>query len=184
MRLFTGIDIPNDVAGHLSGLLDRLRPTAHLKWTAPYNLHLTTKFIGQWKEERLSELVEKLKPLGKRPALAIRLEGIGWFPNPHNPRILWTGVKTGPELGKLASDTDETLAELGIEKDTKPYSPHLTLARIKEPVPLTHLRQSIAELPSVDFGSFTANRFYLYLSQPGPSGSIYTKLAEFPLIAE
>ncbi len=100
MRLFTGIDIPDDVAGQLSGLLDRLRPTAHLKWTAPYNFHLTTKFIGQWKEERLPELVEKLKPLGKRPALAIRLEGIGWFPNPHNPRILWTGVKAGPELGK------------------------------------------------------------------------------------
>lgn len=184
MRLFTGIDIPNDVAAHVSGLLDRLRPTAHLKWTAPYNLHLTTKFIGEWKEARVPELVEKLQPLGKRAAFPIHLEGIGWYPNPHNPRILWTGVKAGPELAKLASDTDESLSELGIAKDTKQYSPHLTLARVKEPVSLTHLRQQIAQLPSVDFGSFAADRFYLYLSQPGPSGSIYTKLAEIPLTAE
>jgi len=55
------------------------------------------------------------------------------------------------------------------------------LARIKAPVPLQELRETIAALPSPDFGSFTADRFFLYQSRPSPAGSVYTKLAEFPL---
>lgn len=184
MRLFTGIDLHESVATNLHGLLERLRPTAHLKWTPIYNLHLTTKFIGQWPEERLAELIEHLKPLGNRPKIPIEIEGIAWFPNPHYPHVLSTGVKPSEALAKLASDTDEALAGLGVERETKKYSPHLTLARIKDAVPLAPLRQAIAQLPSVRFGSFTADRFHLYASEPGPSTSIYTKLAEIPLIAE
>lgn len=184
MRLFTGFDLPSEIADSLTRLIDHLRPVAQVKWTPAYNLHLTTKFIGEWPEDRIPELIEHLKPLGGRAPIPISVQGIGWFPNPHNPRILWTGIKAGPELPALAGDTDAATAGLGIARETKPYSPHLTLARIKEPVPLAPLRQAIAQLPSVEFGSFPADRFYLYLSKPGPSGSIYTKLAEFPLTSE
>src|SRR5215203_5714620 len=98
MRLFTGIELPPDVADALSRLIDALRSSAHLKWTPAYNLHLTTKFIGEWPEDRLPELIDQLKPLGGRAPISITVEGIGWFPNPHNPRILWAGVRAGPEL--------------------------------------------------------------------------------------
>jgi RNA 2',3'-cyclic 3'-phosphodiesterase len=184
MRLFTGIELPEEIASNLSRLIDGLRPAAHFKWTPAYNLHVTTKFIGEWPENRLDELTAQLKPLGQRRSIQIAVEGIGWFPNPHNPRVLWTGVKAGPDLAQLAADTDEATAALGIARETKPYSPHLTLARIKDPVPLTPIRQAIAQLPSVDFGSFEADRFHLYLSKPGPTGSIYTKLADIPLHSE
>ena len=70
MRLFTGIDLPEPVLTNLSGLLERLRHTAHLKWTPVYNLHLTTKFIGEWPEARVPELIEHLRPLGKRTRIA------------------------------------------------------------------------------------------------------------------
>lgn len=184
MRLFTGIDLPEEVVANLNQLLDLLRPTAHLKWTPPYNFHLTTKFIGEWPEERLPELIERLESLTSRsPIDPIDVEGIGWFPNATNPRILWTGIKAGPELPKLASDTDQALGLLGIPLETKKFSPHLTLARIKDPVPLTQLQETIAQLPNNEFGTFRADEFHLYLSKPGPSGSIYTKLAEFPLKA-
>jgi 2'-5' RNA ligase len=184
MRLFTGIDLPEHVATNLSGLLERLRPTAHLKWTPIYNLHLTTKFIGEWPEERLAEVIDCLSPLSRRPPVAIGIEGIGWFPNPHNPRILWAGVKAGPEFAKLAADTDEALSALGVERETKAFSPHLTLARIKDAVPLAPVRQAIAQLPTVDFGAFAATRFHLYVSKAGPSGSIYTQLAEIAFKTE
>lgn len=184
MRLFTGIQLSEEVAANLTRLLDLLRPTGHLKWTPAYNLHLTTKFIGERPESQVPEIIERLKPLAKRAALPIAVEGIGWFPNPHNPRVLWAGVKAGDSLGQLAADTDEALAGIGVERETKKYSPHLTLARIKDAVPLAPVRQTIAQLPSVDFGSFRADRFFLYQSAPGPSGSIYTHLAEFPLIPE
>jgi 2'-5' RNA ligase len=181
MRLFTGIDLTEEVAGNLNRLVERLRPHAQFKWTPVYNLHLTTKFVGEWSEDRMQDLLDALHPIGVRGPIPIQVEGIGWFPNPHNPRVLWAGVKAGPELAQLAADTDAATATLGIPKETKRYSPHLTLARIRDVVPLSPIRQAIAALPEVDFGSFTADRFHLYLSKPGPSGSIYTKLADIPL---
>ena len=75
-------------------------------------------------------------------------------------------------------------SSLGIAKENRPYSPHLTLARINprisRAVPLDQLRQSIAALESEDFGEFSADRFFLYRSKLGATGSVYTKLAEFP----
>ena len=73
------------------------------------------------------------------------------------------------------------LAPLGIAKEQRPYSPHLTLARIKTPGKQPALLQAVAKLPSLEFGSFVADRFHLYRSRTAPSGSVYTKLAEFPL---
>lgn len=166
---------------NLARLLDHLRPTAHLNWSAPYNFHITTKFIGAWPEERVAEVVETLQPLGDRGSISITIGDVGWFPNPHLPRVLWTGVKAGTELGALADDTDAALFRLGVAKETRKYSPHLTLARIKDiSVPLAPLRQAVAQLPSLEFGSFTADRFLLYESRPGPSGTIYIRLAEIP----
>ena len=180
MRLFTGIGIPPSLQDNLARLIDVLRPSAHLKWSAPYNLHLTTKFIGEWPPERLEELTAALRPLGSRGPIEIALRGMGWFPNPHSPRVLFAAVHAGPELEQLARDTDSVCARLGIEPETKRFSPHLTLARVKNPVPLPPLRQALAALQTQEFGSFTAHKFSLYLSKPGPAGSIYTELAEVP----
>jgi 2'-5' RNA ligase len=181
MRLFTGIDLPNGIKERLDHLISRLRNTAHIKWSPAYNLHITTKFIGEWDPDRLKELVSKLKTVPVSGPVKIGVRGLGWFPNPHNPRIFWAAVHASPALAELAQATDRACAELGIAAEQRPYSPHLTLARIKEPVPLNALRTAIAKLESVDFGEFTAECYYLYLSEPGPRGSIYTPLEAFPL---
>jgi 2'-5' RNA ligase len=181
MRLFTGIALPPDILENLNRLLEHLRPTAHVNWSAAYNLHITIKFIGSWKEDRLDELIGVLRALPAPGGMEIRISGLGWFPNPHSPRVLWAGVQAPEPLRILAETTDAALAELGVRKETKPFAPHLTLARIKEPFPLIKLKQAIAALASVDFGSFYTDCFYLYRSEQGPAGSIYTKLAEIPL---
>jgi 2'-5' RNA ligase len=182
MRLFTGIAIPQDVQRTLAQLIDHLRPHAHIKWSPPYNLHITTKFIGEWPEARLDELIAVLGGMPKFPPFDILIRGIGWFPNPHSPRVLWAAMNAPPTLQAIAAATDEATATLGIEREKKPFSPHLTLARIKEPIPLLNLRRAIADLTSVDFGTFPVNHFHLYMSKPGPASSIYTQLAEFPLL--
>ena len=128
MRLFTGISLPEEVTGNLSTLIDRLRQTAHVRWSPVYNLHITTKFIGEWPESRLQELVDALQPLGHRPAFDISIGGIGWLPNPHSPRILFAGIKSGPELTELAAATEAATTALGVEREAKPFRPHLTLA--------------------------------------------------------
>ena len=105
---------------------------------------------------------------------------MGFFPNRHHPRVFWTGVGASEALAGLAGDTGKALAALGFPADPKPFSPHLTLARIKEPAPLIGLRQAIAARASLDFGTFSTDRFRLYQSRLSPSGSAYTKLASFP----
>jgi RNA 2',3'-cyclic 3'-phosphodiesterase len=182
VRLFTGISLPESVTGNLSTLIDRLRPSAQLRWSPVYNLHITTKFIGEWPEEQLEQLIEALRPVGRRAPIDIAVRGIGWLPNPHSPRILYAGVQSGADLASLATATEEATIRIGAERETKPFRPHLTLARIRDSgVTLAPLRQAIAALNSQDFGEFQAESFSLFLSRMGPSGSIYTQLAEIPL---
>lgn len=180
MRLFTGLDLPLEVVRNLEELLDQLRAKARIQWSPPSNLHVTTKFIGDWPEERLAELKSALAGLPGRPAISVQIGQLGFFPNPHSPRVFTCGVHA-PGLEALAKDTDRATAALGIESEKRAYTPHLTLARIKERLNLQPLRDAIAALPSQDFGRFEAAHFFLYQSKLRATGSVYTKLAEFPL---
>jgi len=181
MRLFTGIDLPEEVRERLERLLMLLRPCAHLKWSPVYNLHVTLKFIGEWAEEKLPELEAALRSVAPRGPIHADVKGLGWYPNPHHPRVFWVGVHGGDTLPALVKDVEAAIAPLGIAAEDRPFNAHLTLARIKEPAPLQGLRSAIAQLESVEFGSFEVQRFFLFRSQPGSAGSIYTKLTEYPL---
>lgn len=181
MRLFVGIPISDQVRLSLERLLAHLRPAGHVKWSPPYNLHITTKFIGEWPNERLDELKQVLATVKGPGPIEIHVNGLGWFPNPHHPKTFWAAVRAGDLLKRLAQETEEALTGIGIAKEDREYTPHLTLARIRDASPLGTLKKAVADLESVDFGSFTANEFHLYLSEPGPAGSIYTSLAHFPL---
>ncbi len=145
MRLFTGLDLPGDLVANLEELLRRLKPTARIHWSPPANLHVTTKFIGEWPEARLGELKTALGDLPGRDAIPVRIRRVGFFPNPHSPRIFWCGIEA-PGLPELAADTDSATAALGVRREDRPFSPHLTLARIKERVELQPLREAIAAL--------------------------------------
>lgn len=179
MRLFTGIELPEEVREKLERLLMHLRPCAHLKWSPVYNLHVTLKFIGELPERRLPELEGVLRGVVRRDPIAAEVKGLGWYPNPHHPRVFWAGVQGGEGLPKLVKDIDVATTPLGIAAEERPFNAHLTLARIKEPAPLQALRSAIAQLESVEFGAFRVDRFYLFRSQPGSAGSIYTKLSEY-----
>jgi RNA 2',3'-cyclic 3'-phosphodiesterase len=184
MRLFTGLDLPEDVREKLERLLMLLRPCAHLKWSPVYNLHVTLKFIGEWPEEKLPQLEAALRAVATPEPIPIEVKGLGWFPNPHHPRVFWVGIQGGETLPALVKEIDKALTPLGIAAEDRAFNAHLTLARIKEPAPLQSLRSTIAALESGEFGAFDVNRFHLYRSQPGPAGSIYTKLSEYPFQAK
>src|SRR5947209_1745524 len=141
MRLFVGLDLPEDVVKNLEMLLHRLRPTAAISWSPPANLHITTKFIGEWPEERLEELKRALSGVPPRDLIRMDIRRVGFFPNPHSPRVFWCGIEA-PGLDALAADTDRATAALGIESEKRAFSPHLTLARIKERLDLQPLREA------------------------------------------
>jgi 2'-5' RNA ligase len=177
MRLFAAIDIPVGVKDKLRALTERLRPLASINWSPVDNLHLTTKFIGEWPEARLTDIKTALSTVRSPGEIDIAVGGLGWFPNARNPRVFWAGVSAGESLAKLARSTEEAVAKIGVPVEDRAYSPHFTLARIRDRVPLDALRKATANLESESFGSFRANAFYLYLS----AGGKYTKLAEYPL---
>src|SRR5437868_2113089 len=102
MRLFTGLDLPGEAVASLEQLLDLLRPAARIHWSLPANLHITTKFIGAWPEERLDELKGALAGTPPRPAIPVRLNRIGFRPNPHAPHVLFCGIEA-PGLDALAA---------------------------------------------------------------------------------
>src|ERR1700680_4986522 len=145
MRLFTGIDLPEDVRERLERLLMHLRPAAHLKWSPVYNLHVTLKFIGEWPEEKLPQLNAALRSIPPRAEIPVEVKSLGWFPNAHHPRVFWAAVVGGDALGALARDTDAALGPLGIAKEDRAFTAHLTLARIKEPVQKQALRSTIQQ---------------------------------------
>lgn len=182
MRLFTALDISDNVRAALVELLNTLRPIARFQWSPPENLHITTKFIGDWPAERLPELCAALSAVPRPGAIDIQINGLGWFPNPHNPRTLFAGIYAGDQLPALHDNTDSACAALSIPAEIKKFNPHLTLARIKSPEGLPLVRQRIAQLPTANFGAFAARAFHLYESVPGPRGSEYKKLEEFPLL--
>ena len=180
MRLFFGLDLPAETVHSLETLMDRLRPMARIQWSQPSNLHITTKFIGEWPDGRLPELKAAVAAIAPRAPIQVHVRRVGFFPNPHAPRVFWCGIEA-PGLEGLARDTDRATAALGVAPEARAFSPHLTLARIKERPDLQPLREAIAAQPPLDFGQFEASRFFLYQSQLRPSGAVYTKLAEFPL---
>ena len=111
-------------------------------------------------------------------------------------RVFWIGIHAGPQLAELAASIDVATAELGIPREDRPYSPHLTLARAgagrssgspkrrKGDGPnstFAALEKRLAAMGELDFGTMTAHEFILYQSQLSPKGSKYTKLQRFPL---
>lgn len=192
MRLFVGLAIPDTIRTAISNYVDdarRLAPDA--KWVKPESYHVTLKFIGEWKHD-VREVISALEKI-EAPALDIAFRGCGFFPSARAPRVFWLGIHANETLPRLASQVDDATAALGIEREGKKYSPHLTLARSGSGSPkpkrdehmtpgMKRLAGKIDSLPSPDFGTMHATEFYLYESKLSPGGAQYTKLKSFPFV--
>jgi 2'-5' RNA ligase len=176
LRLFTAIDIPADVKAALAALLDRLRPLAKLHWIPVEKLHITTKFIGEWPEEKLDELKAALAAITCPAPVDVAIRRIGWLPNPRSARVLYAGVEASETLAALAAETERAAEKIGVAAEDRIYRPHVTLARARKTVPLDALKRTLAEIELSAIGSYRASSFALYLSAAGK----YTKLQEFP----
>ena len=93
MRLFLALDLPDTILTTLDALIAKLKPAAgRISWSSAAKLHITTKFIGEWPEARLAELKTAIATMPRKGVFEVRVEGLGWFPNPRAPRVLWAGV--------------------------------------------------------------------------------------------
>ena len=192
MRLFVALDIDAEIRGRIAQFIDGVREFApDARWVAAQSLHLTLKFIGEWPGEPLDELKRTLAGVRGQPA-EITFSGTGFFPTPKSARVFWIGIQAGPELASLAVAVDTATSSLGIEKEQRAFTPHLTLARTGSGRPqrmssdranasFRRLREKLAAMPVPAFGTMSAREFFLYESKLSPKGAVYTKLASFPL---
>jgi RNA 2',3'-cyclic 3'-phosphodiesterase len=175
LRLFTAVDIPPDAKAALAALLDRLRPLAKLHWIPVEKLHITTKFIGEWPEERLDDLKQALGTVRGSTSIEIVIRRVGWLPNPRSARLLYAGVEASEPLSALAAATERAADGIGVPIEDRIYRPHVTLARTRKRVPVDALKRALEEIELSAIGSYQASAFALYLS----AGGKYTKLQEF-----
>jgi 2'-5' RNA ligase len=149
-----------------------------IAWVKPENIHFTLKFIGEISEESVPQIDSALKEIPFKP-FEISAGPAGFFPDPLNPRIIWIGLTNGSkEICDNAITIDNKLAELGFEKNTKPYHAHLTLGRVKKRAKdnWADLAEKISRIP---LPVCTVTEFALYQSTLTPSGPIYTKLKAY-----
>ena len=210
VRVFVALDIPEDVRAAIGALIEKLRPLYRAaRWVRIDGIHLTLKFIGEVQPEKIEPIKASLalihfpdparagsEPVGARHAaplqvlsppkcIELKFRNVGFFPDERRPRILWAGIEAGAELGALATSVETSLEPLGIAKEQRAFSPHLTLARFDPPrgsgsgFTLTALTNAISKAGPLEFGSGIANEFHLYQSILKPGGSEYTRLATF-----
>lgn len=187
MRLFVAFDLPDEVRRALTGLMEQLKPKCReARWVRPESMHLTLKFIGHavadGDSKKLGELRAALASVRSDQPVDLRFHGVGFFPNARRPRVIWCGVKTSPNLAKIAADIEAALEPLGIPRETRDFAPHLTVARIEPPRSNEALTRAAEELMSSDFGSAHPAEFYLFESKLKRSGAEYTKLETYPFV--
>ena len=196
MRIFIGIDLDPEVRARIERFLEGVQGFApDARWVRPESLHITLKFIGEQPPDRVEAITGRLRRV-EGSAIEIRTAGYGFFPTAKAPRVFWIGIQAGPDLAALAGNIDMATAELGIPREDRPFSPHLTLARArgsrssgspkwrKGDGPnsvFAVLEKRLAAMAELDFGTMTAGEFILYQSQLSPKGSKYTKLQHFSL---
>ena len=177
MRLFIALDIPAEIRARLTEFMERARLLApNARWARVEGLHVTLKFIGHVDDVVVEQIKVALASIKAAP-FEVNFGGVGFFPNPNAGRVFWAGVDGGDHLPRLASTIDAALEKLGFARETKPYHPHLTLARTSSR-PLRELKPLLSD-PPPQFGTMTAREFFLYQSQPQKGGSKYTKLERF-----
>jgi 2'-5' RNA ligase len=115
--------------------------------------------------------------------VALDFRGLGFFPNEKHPRVFWAGVETSPNLKILAAEIENAMQKIGIPQESRPFSPHLTLARFEPPRLAEQLRSAIQEHEARDFGSLRASQFHLIESKLKSSGAEYTTVESFPFAA-
>ncbi len=184
MRLFVALEIPSAVRENLAALLNSLRGLSpQTRWVRPENLHATLKFIGEVPEAKLADIRRALAGARSDQPVALDFRGLGFFPNEKHPRVFWAGIEASPNLKTLAADIEKATENLGIAREQRPFSPHLTLARFEPPRLPKKLRAAIQENATREFGSLRTNQFRLIESKLKPSGAEYTTLESFPFAA-
>ena len=196
IRAFLAVELSQELREELTvvqqELKQRIEPEmkrhTRISWVQPGKIHLTIKFLGDMDEQVIDPLLVTVEQaIGRQTAVNVPLERLGVFPHPQNPRVLWIGPSENWEKGaearrvaEIHSAIEQACEGLSFLRETKPFSPHLTLARIKvgeRQVGVTLAKIGVLDRP-LALGALAVESVVLMKSELKPTGSVYTKLWE------
>lgn len=184
MRTFIAINLDPHLKKTLEEFIHRLRSRGgDIRWVNPAGMHLTLKFLGETSEEKVAAVKESLSGTAHRYVpFCLRLSGTGTFPGGQRaPRVLWVGFEESSSLKSLQAEVEREMEKLGFPSEPRPFHPHLTLGRVKNPSGLGPLLREFEKDRTTVFGEMEVSRLTFFQSLLQPSGAQYIILAELPL---
>jgi 2'-5' RNA ligase len=176
-RLFTGLEVPSAIAAELSMLRGGI---SGARWTPPENYHVTLRFIGDVDPHLASEAAEALSEI-RRPSFPVTLDGLSWF-GADKPRAIVATIRPATPLVELQADHERRLRRIGIGPDSRKFTPHVTIARLRSPSPhaVADYLSARGYFPPLQF---EATRFVLFSSRDSVGGGPYIVEAAYGLHA-
>lgn len=183
IRSFIAIELPQEIKVELARAQDMLRPQEHpgVKWVEPESIHLTLKFLGNIPSGRVPQIEGAVREAARGvPAFHLEIGGLGVFPNTQRPRVAWVALRGEVEkIAGLQEGIDSALLPLGFPRESRPFTPHLTLARVRERASPQE-RRSFGELVmSTKFEArlpLEVSAISLVRSRLTPAGAIYSRI--------
>jgi 2'-5' RNA ligase len=180
IRSFIAFDLDSDfVRKKLTEIQTLLVKTAaDLRVVEPQNIHVTMRFLGDVRTDNIEKIYEAMKKAMFVP-FGVRIQGIGAFPDVRYPRVVWAGITHGAnDLRSISSQLEPHLTALGFAPEPRGFSPHLTIARVRDGRNKEELAKFINERKDFDFGSIMATCLRLKKSDLTPKGPVYSTLKE------
>ena len=184
MRSFIAIELPDHIGQCLTDLVSKLRePGDGVKWVRPENIHLTLRFLGEIEPTQANVLGEYLtKECAAIPPFRLKIRGVGAFPNLRRASVLWVGLESfGDELATVQSISEMAAQSIGLPTETRPFTPHLTLGRIRGSQPQAGTVDRLRDASDFEGDDFLVQTVALFRSELTPKGPVYTRLKECSL---
>ena len=184
MRAFIAVELPEAVKAGMAAVQALLATSGvDASWPRPEGLHLTLKFLGETSEDRVPEIVRALTlALGDTGGFRLRGQGVGTFPHAASARVVWFGVAGDVErLVALRDAVEGAMTGLGAEADDRPYTPHLTLGRIRRIRRRGQWLRALEQVRNASLPGFDVTAVSLMGSELRPGGAVYRELGKVAL---
>jgi 2'-5' RNA ligase len=188
LRTFIAVDIPPTTLQSIQQKVEPLRKAignSSVRWVPIHNFHLTLKFLGDISPDNVDVLTHILRTEADScQQFDMHINGLGSFPNSKRPRVLFIGIQARAGLEALQRGIDSATAKLGYKSESRGFSPHLTIGRVRENISSADqqgIRKALEEIKIDSLGTARVDSVHLYKSELKPTGSVYTKLFSAPL---
>jgi 2'-5' RNA ligase len=184
LRTFIALELPERIREGLRQLQrDLKRYRLNVRWVRTENIHLTLKFLGNIQLPDIERVAEAIAAAAEiQDAFALKISGIGVFPNIKNPRVIWSGLSGNVQsLQSLYTSLEDQLGRQGFEKETRRFKGHLSLGRAKGKIDSRRMMDAIAACGGVSSDMFSIRRITFFQSHLQKEGPLYTRIMTAPL---